>query len=234
VPWKASRPMDLKLEFVMRHRRGERMSDLCREYGIHRQTGYEIWKRFESQGPAGLLPQSRAPRTRPRRIAGEIEHLLVETRRRHPSWGPKKLKHVLEAQHSVKLPAPSTICGVLKRNGLVERRPLRRQGERPRAMGLRNAHEPNDVWCADYKGQFRLGDQSYCYPLTMTDQMSRFILACDGMGRISDDEACESSANAFRKYGLPAAIRTDNGVPFSSRGLAGLTKLSVFWLRLGI
>lgn len=233
MPWKASRPMDLKMEFVTRLKSGERMTDLCEEYGIHRQTGYEVWRRYQERGAEGLLPQSKAPRRRPHRTPDEVVALLVEERKAHPNWGARKLKTLVEERRDLKLPAASTITNWLKRAGLVEPRKRRRRLP-PRPTGLREATTANDLWCADYKGQFRLGDGSYCYPFTMTDQHSRFVLACDGMAAIDEDAACEASVNAFKKFGLPVAIRTDNGVPFASIGLAGLSKLSVLWLRHGI
>jgi hypothetical protein len=131
------------------------------------------------------------------------------------------------------MPAVSTIFGVLKRHGLVELR-RRRPKVPPHSSPLREARSPNEVWCVDYKGQVRLGDRSYCYPLTWTDQYSRYLLGCDAMPAIDQDAACQASANVFRRHGLPEVIRSDNGVPFASRGLAALTRLSVFWLRLGI
>src|SRR5262249_6228781 len=152
---------------------------------------------------------------------------------RHPTWGPKKLKDVLEQRLKRVLPAPSTIGDILTRAGMVQsRQPRRRTPARPTA--LREAHAPNDVWCIDYKGQFRLGDQSLCYPLTLTDQRSRFILGCEAMTAISDAAAREACEEIFHCYGLPKAIRSDNGVPFASSGLANLTQLSAYWLRLGI
>jgi putative transposase len=234
VPWKASRPVDLKVEFVTRLKRGERMSDLCREYGIHRQTGYEVWQRYQRFGAEGLLPQSRAPKRIPHKTPQEIVDVIVEARKAHPSWGGKKLKDVIERERGIKLPSASTLTDLLKRAGLIESRRKRRRTVVSRPGGLREAAAPNEIWCADYKGEFRLGDRSYCYPFTMTDQFSRLIIACDGMAAIDSEAACEASANAFRKYGMPLAIRTDNGAPFASRGLGCLSRLSVQWLRLGI
>jgi transposase InsO family protein len=224
----------MKMEFVTRLKRGERMSDLCLEYGIHRQTGYEVWQRYKDRGAEGLLPQSRAPKHIPHRTPQALVDVVVQARKEHPTWGAKKLKVMLENRYETKLPAHSTICEMLKRAGLVEPSRKRRVGVARPTRLLTEAVAPNDVWCADYKGQFRLGDQTYCYPLTLTDQHSRFLLACEGMERISDEAACEVSMDAFRSYGIPAALRTDNGVPFASRGLAGLTRLSAFWMRLGI
>lgn len=225
--------MDLRTEMMNRLMRGERMSDLCREYGISRKTGDKFKERFLRLGTAGLQDQSRAAKVIPHRTPPELVAIILKERRRHPTWGPKKLKVVLEERLGHQLPAASTLGDILVRNGLVERRKYRpRVPARP--MVLREASAPNEVWCIDYKGQFRLGDRSYCYPLTLTDQYSRFILCCEAMAAISDAAARESCEEAFRTYGLPAVIRSDNGAPFASTGLAGLTKLSVYWLRLGI
>lgn len=226
MPWKGRTPMDLRIEFMSRLHRGEKLTDLCVEYGISRKTGHKFKQRYEELGAAGLLDQSRAPKHIPHKTTPEVVALLVAERKQHPSWGPKKLKHVLEQRLGHSLPAASTINDILVRQGLVERRRTRPR-HRPQPTQLRQSEAPNDVWCVDYKGHFRLGDQSYCYPLTVTDQFSRFILACEGMARIDEEQARESFALLFRQYGLPTVIRSDNGVPFASVGLLGLSKLSV-------
>jgi transposase InsO family protein len=162
-----------------------------------------------------------------------VEQVLIAERREHPTWGPKKLKDALERRLERRFPSAAAIGSILKRNGLVQPRKKRLRHE-PAATKLREAVAPNDVWCIDYKGQFRLGDGTYCYPLTVTDQFSRYILGCEGMAAIADEAARETCEEVFRTHGLPTMMRSDNGVPFSSTGLGGLTKLSVFWLRLGI
>jgi transposase InsO family protein len=212
---------------------GETVAELCREYGISRKTGDKFKQRFKRLGEAGLLDQSRAPKVIPHRTPPELVALIVAERKRHPTWGPKKLKDVIENRLSRVLPAASTIGDILERAGLVEVRKVRRPVP-PQPTTLREAQAPNDVWCIDYKGQFRLGDRSMCYPLTLTDQRSRFILGCEAMTAISDEAARETCEEIFRRYGLPKAMRSDNGVPFASSGLANLTQLSVYWLRLGI
>ncbi|MEJ7603143.1 MAG: integrase core domain-containing protein [Kofleriaceae bacterium] len=213
---------------------GERLTDLCREYGISRKTGNKVKKRFDELGITGLADKSRAPKVIPHKSSRELVELVVAERNKHPTWGPKKIKEVLERRLGNKLPSISTVGCVLLRNGLVTPRKVRLRHKSTTAMTLRPALVPNDVWCIDYKGQFRLGDGTYCYPLTITDQCSRFILGCEGMGAISDEEAREVCESIFRTFGLPLAMRSDNGVPFSSVGLGGLTKLSAYWLRLGI
>ena len=233
MPWKAKKPVDLRMDFVARLRAGEKMTDLCREFGISRKTGHKIWNRYEELGVDGLHDRSRAPRHIPHRTPPELVEVLVATREKHPTWGPKKIKYVLEKELGHELPAASTIGSVLRRRGLVAHQ-RRRRWCRPRFTALTDASSPNQLWCADYKGQFRLGDTSYCYPLTITDQVSRYLLACDGMAAIEDEQARQVFEDVFRTHGLPDRIRTDNGAPFASTGLAGLTRLSVYWMTLGI
>jgi len=234
VPWKTKSPMDLRKEFIKRLATGERLTDLCREYGISRKTGFKFRKRFEEFGAAGLLDQSRAPKVIPHKTPREVEALILAERRRHPTWGPRKLKDSLERRLEGRVfPSAAAMGGILSRHGLVQRR-RKRLRYKPTPTALRPAAAPNDVWCIDYKGHFRLGDGTYCYPLTVTDQFSRYILGCEGMAAISDEHAREACQEIFRMYGLPNIMRSDNGVPFSSTGLKGLTKLSVMWLRLGI
>lgn len=234
MPWKGKSRVDLRMEFMARLNRGERMTDLCVEYGISRKTGHKLKNRYEELGAAGLDDQSRAPKHIPHKTSPEVVKLVVAERLRHPTWGPRKLKEVLEQRLGHALPAASTLGSILIRAGLTERRAQRRRHHAPPARRLMAADAPNDVWCVDYKGQFRLGDQTYCYPLTVTDQFSRYILACDGMSAIDENRARESLEMVFRTHGLPSVIRSDNGPPFASVGLAGLSKLSVYWMRLGI
>jgi transposase InsO family protein len=233
VPWKGCRPVDLRMQFISRLSKGERMTDLCVEFGISRKTGYKLKNRYEELGVPALEDQSRAPKHIPHKTTDEVVQLVTKERRKHPTWGPRKLKEVLEKRLGHALPAPSTISKVLTRAGLVERH---KQRPRPpvRPTKLSEAKAPNDIWCIDYKGQFRLGDQSYCYPLTVTDQYSRFVVGCEAMAAIDENQARDALELMFRRYGLPAMMRSDNGPPFASRGLLSLSKLSVYWLRLGI
>jgi transposase InsO family protein len=232
MPWKARNPVDLRMEFVTRRRKGERMSDLCSEFGISRKTGHKIWNRFKDVGLEGLLDASRAPRRIPHKTPDELVELVLAERKKHPSWGPRKLKSIIEST-GVLLPSAATLYTLLCKHGLVERKKTRLRAP-PRPTKLRMTSAPNEVWSADYKGQFRLGCGQYCYPLTVTDHFSRFILGCEAMSAISDEAARECFVALFREHGLPTAIRTDNGPPFASTALATLTRLSVLWLRLGI
>jgi transposase InsO family protein len=225
--------MDLRIELMNRLMAGEKLVDLCRDYGISRKTGQKFKARFEQLGVAGLFDQPRSPKVIPHKTPPELVEVIVAERRLHPTWGPKKLKRVLEERLDHAMPAPSTIGDILEKEGLLVNRRQRRR-KPPTPTPLRDATEPNAVWCIDYKGQFQLGDRSHCYPLTMTDQFTRFILCCEGMAAISDEEARDVCQDVFRTYGLPTAMRSDNGVPFASNGLSNLTKLSAYWLRLGI
>lgn len=233
MPWKVQGPMDQKLEFIRRLTGGESMTALCVEYGISRKTGHKLKARHAALGASGLKELSRAPKRVANRTTPETAKLIVGEKKKHPTWGPKKLKALLEQKLGHAMPSRNTIERVLAREGLVKHR-VHRPCFKATGTGLRVAKAPNDVWCIDYKGQFRLGDNSYCYPLTITDQYSRFLLECEGMEKISDEAARETCEQVFRAYGLPAAFRSDNGVPFSSTAVMGLTQLSAYWIRLGI
>jgi putative transposase len=222
------------MQFLARLQSGERMTDLCREFGISRKTGYKLQARFEAVGGAALVDESRAPKRVANRTSREVRELLLAARREHPTWGPRKLRAwLLLKQPGLELPAASTIGDLLKREGLVERR-RRRRSTPPWAGGRLEPQGPNELWCADYKGQFRLGNGQYCYPLTITDRCSRFLLACEALESIETGSAQATFEAVFREHGLPRCIRTDNGAPFASRGLHGLTRLSAWWWRLGI
>lgn len=225
--------MDLRKELIERLAAGERLAELCREFGISRKTGSKYKARFEQLGAAGLDDVSRAPHVIPHKTPPEIVELVIEERKKHPTWGARKLKDVLEARLKRRLPSHAAIERMLAAAGLVKSR-RRRAKHRSQPTTLRDAAAPNDVWCIDYKGQFRLGDTSYCYPLTITDQYSRFVLACEAMPKISDDDARDVCIEVFRAHGLPDVVRSDNGAPFASSGLAGLTRFSALLLRLGI
>lgn len=234
MPWKVNHLMSERMEFVGRLSKGERMTDLCEELGISRKTGYKFWRRYQEQGVRGLEDASRAPKRVRAKTNAAMEELLVQARKAHSSWGGRKLKDILETrQPGLKLPAASTITAVLKRHGLITQRKRRRRPERY-AGGLTQPQAPNEVWGVDYKGQFRLGNGRYCYPLTASDLCSRYLLVTEALDGTDEASAREVFEQAFDEYGLPEVIRTDNGTPFASQGLAGLTKLSAWWLRLGI
>jgi transposase InsO family protein len=234
VPWRVSDPVSERLEFVRRLEAGERVVDLCHEFGISRKTAYKLKERYEELGARGLFDRSRAPRTIPHRTSREVETLLVDARKAHPTWGPKKLRaSLLRQSPELKLPSASTVGDVLKRRGLITPR-KRRRSTMPHGSPLRTAAAPNDIWCADFKGQFRLGSGRYCYPLTITDRFSRYLIRCEALEGTHVETAIAVFDQAFREFGLPTVIRTDNGCPFAAPGLWGLSKLSARWLRLGI
>jgi len=210
------------------------MTDLCKEFGISRKTGHKIWKRYQEAGPSALLDQSRAPHLIPHRTRPEIKEVVLAAKKEHPTWGPKKLRAWLEPRNpGLKIPAPSTIGEILKLEGLVRSRKQRRRGSaKPTPLSTPSA--PNELWCADFKGQFRLGSGSYCYPLTITDAYSRYLIACVALEGTKAGPAQAVFEEAFEEHGLPKLIRTDNGVPFATNGLAGLSELSAWWMRLGV
>jgi len=215
-------------------RRGKAMSELCAEYGVSRKTGYKWLERFATEGVSGLDDRSRARKTQPDAVAEAVVERLVEVRRTFPKWGPRKVVAWLgEREPGLDLPAASTCGDILKRAGLVESRKRARPGPRRVAPPAVYA-APNAVWCTDFKGDFRMQDGRRCCPLTLTDGFSRKLLRCQGHVSTALEPCRPVFESAFREYGLPLAMRSDNGAPFASAGLGGLTRLSVWWLKLGI
>jgi putative transposase len=227
--------MDERLRFVGRLLDGEKMAVLCREFDISRKTGHKIYNRYLDCGVEGLTDRSRRPYRQANRLPFQVETLIVRLKREHPSWGAPKIREKLRRLHSeITLPAISTVHAVLDRNGLVSRGRARRRFK-AQGTALSSPTRPNDLWCADYKGEFMLADKRYCYPLTITDFASRYLICCDALATTKAQYAFTVFERAFKDFGLPLAIRTDNGIPFASGGaFFGLTKLSVWWLRLGI
>jgi putative transposase len=227
--------MDERMRFVIRHTDGESMASLCREFGISRKTGYKIIERYGECGLEGLTDRTRRPFRYGNQLPEQIESEIVRAKRQKPNWGARKIRERLlrSLPHGIRLPAVSTIHAVLDRHGLVTH-PVR---SRTRTQGtpLSDGLHPNDLWCTDYKGEFMLGDKRYCYPLTVTDYTSRFLLLCEAMESNAERYAFTAFERLFKERGLPRGIRSDNGVPFASpNGLFNLSKLSVWWLRLGI
>jgi len=235
MPWSETTSMDQRVQFVADHQRGTfSFSELCARYGVSREAGYRLVRRYEEDGAAGLEPRSRRPHSSPNQTEQEIVDALLELRRRHPTWGAKKLLAVLgRRQPSRSLPSRSTVCDILKREGMIAKRRRRRVIGHPGAP-TSSMLAPNDVWCADFKGQFKTGDGLYCYPLTVTDGYSRFLLGCQGLLSTSVADSKPVFLRLFREYGLPKRIRTDNGVPFATNTLARLSRLSAWWVRLGV
>lgn len=234
MPWARTDWMSERLKFVATYLEYEvSFTDLCRDFGVSRRTGYKWIRRYQADGAAGLEDRSHAPRTHPNAIDEKIVGAIVEVRRRHPRWGPRKVRVILGRQHPRwELPAASTIGDILKRNGLVrKRRRIRRSS--PYGDRLRQYDAPNAVWCADFKGSFEVGGER-CQPLTISDGFSRYLLSCRALRHSLHRSAKRVFESAFCEYGLPRAIRTDNGPPFSTLAPGGLSRLAVWWIRLGI
>ena len=227
--------MHERVRFVSDVARGEQgLSELCECYTVSRKTGYKWLERYEAEGPAGLVDRSRRPHHSPTATESRVAEALVQLRQRHPTWGAGKLLKILrKRQPRWPLPVRSTACELLKRAGLVRARRRRSKPGHPGPpMSVMN--EPNAVWCADFKGEFKTRDGEYCYPLTVTDGFSRFLLGCQALRSTRTELAKPVFTRIFEEYGLPRVVRTDNGVPFATTALARLSHLSVWWIRLGI
>ncbi len=235
MPWNETTPMDQKTQFIADYlRQSLSMSELCELYGISRKTGYKIVERYLRHGPAGLEERSRRPTNNPNHTPEHVVQAIVALRQRHPSWGAKKLLPLLEKRHpNWDLPGRTTVCDILSREGLVPKKRNRRHIGHP-GKPSNVILAPNDVWTADFKGHFKTGDGIYCYPLTVADGYSRFLLGCQGLHSTCVAEAKPVFTRLFKEYGLPKRIRTDNGVPFATTTLARLSQLSAWWVRLGI
>jgi len=232
--WKECSVIDERLRFVARILEGESMSALCREFGISRKTGYKIFNRYKECGLEGLTDRSRRPMRFGNQLPFQTKKAIIALKKEKPHFGAPKIRELLRRRYpDLKLPACSTVHAVLDRNGLVKKR--KRKRNRATGTPLSKAVRPNDLWCTDYKGQFQLGNKKYCYPLTITDNASRYLLACESLESTKEKFAFTTFERVFREFGLPKAIRSDNGVPFASpNALFNLSKLSVWWLRLGI
>jgi putative transposase len=237
MPWEEKTRMEQRGRFVEEFSSAlYTVSELCERYGISRKTGYKWLHRFGAEGESGLADRSRAPKSSPNRTEPSLAERLLSLRRAHPTWGPRKLLALLAKRYPEEAwPAASTVGDLFKRSGLVP--PLRR---RSRAAAIRRgaltvAASPNEVWSCDFKGQFRLGNGRLCYPLTVADSFSRYLLGVDGLDSVGTSQSWPVFERLFREYGLPRVIRSDNGSPFASpRALAGLCRLSVRWIKLGI
>ena len=235
MPWKQTDPVKARLKFIAQ-KEAELYShtELCERFGVSRQAGYDLMKRYEAEGVDGLKDRSHAPKHVPHRISEEIASVLLETRKAHPDWGPRTILAYLAARTpDLHLPAASTVGDLFKRSGLVESKPRRREWRHPGRSTI-TAQQPNEMWSVDFKGQFRTRDGHTCYPLTVADTHTRFLLACDGLTSTGHAQAQQVFARLFREYGLPAAIRSDNGAPFASKAIGGLSRLNVWWIQLGI
>jgi len=235
MPWKASSVMEERLRFVVRLLDGEAMTDVCREFGISRKTGFKIFDRYKEHGLEALTDRTRRPVRYANQLPQQLESLIVQLKAEKPHWGARKIRELLvrRLDGDVRVPAKSTIHAVLDRHGLVKR--ARERKSRAQGTPLSVGATANDLWCADFKGEFKLGNGRYCYPLTVTDQASRFLLMCEALESTREEPAIAAFERLFAERGLPLSIRSDNGVPFASpNALFNLSKLSVWWLRLGI
>jgi len=216
MPWRASSVMEERLRFVARLLEGEAMTEVCREFGISRKTGYKIFDRYKEHGLEALSDRSRRPVRYAHQLPSQLESLIVRLKAEKPHWGARKIRELLvrRLDGDIRVPAKSTIHAVLDRNGLVKHggRPRHRARGTPLSQGT----TPNDLWCADFKGEFKLGNGRNCYPLTVTDHASRFLLLCEALDSTREAPAITAFERLFRERGLPIAIRSDNGVPFAS------------------
>jgi len=235
MAWRQTCPVDERLSLMLELDRGERsMSELCRVLGVSRKSGYKWLARYREQGVNGLADRSRAPLNHPNAVDEALVDPIVQLRRRYPDWGPQKLRLWLQRRHPERgWPVSSTLAEILKRAGLVKPRRMVRRAV-PFGAPLAHADRPNALWSADFKGHFRTGDSRYCYPLTVSDNYSRYLLECRALTGYRFIDVRPWFERVFREYGLPQAIRTDNGAPFASKGVAGLSRLTVWWIKLGI
>ncbi|WP_043247418.1 integrase core domain-containing protein [Pseudomonas tohonis] len=234
MPWRELKPMDEKVLFIADYlRQVSSFSGLCEHFGISRKTGYKWVERYKQAGMQGLAEQSRKRHEQERTPYVIREYILDLRRRSEVELGPKKIQALVERRYPGQSPSRTTIYTILKLEGLIApRRVRRRVPSYPKP--LKTTHEPNELWSADYKGQFLTQDGKWCYPLTVMDHASRYLLACEGMAGTRLEETKAAFERLFRCHGLPLRLRTDNGTPFASTGRTGLTQLSIWWLRLGI
>ena len=204
MPWKRSVIMDERMKFIGRLLEGEKMAELCREYDISRKTGYKFWNRYKDVGLKGLTDRARRPMRYANQLPIQLKKEILRIKRDKPSWGAPKIREILRRKYpEVKTPAKSTIHCILDRHGLVKRRKRRRF--KAKGTPLLDQHNPNDLWCADYKGEFMLANKQYCYPLTITNYPSRFLLTCEGLENNSEIFAFSIFEQTFQKYGLPSS-----------------------------
>jgi len=231
--WQGVTVMDQRLRFIAEYLKEYfSFSELCFQFSISRKTGYKWVDRYEESGIEGLNDRTRRPLQCPHKTEEKIIDAIVSARMKHPTWGPKKLLQTIAGKYR-DLPAISTTADILKRSGLIAKRKRRIRRAHP-GCPQTTTNNPNDIWTADYKGNFRMGNSQYCYPLTVCDMHSRYLLGCEGHDAISLDRTKRYFTKLFNEYGLPHRIRTDNGVPFASNAIARLSMLSVWWIKLGI
>jgi transposase InsO family protein len=234
MPWEETTMLESRLQFYAAYQEGEwPLAVLCRSFGISRPTAYELLRRCRDEGPQGLFPRSRAPHHHPQAVAAELEEAILAFRGRHPTWGARKLRAALQRQAPDRpWPAASTIGEMLRRRGLTVPRRARRVA--PPAGELTQPNGPNEVWSADFKGHFALATGPRCHPLTLCDAATCMVLRCQALPGETGELTQPVFQAAFREYGLPRILRTDNGRPFATIGQTGLTHLAAWWIKLGI
>jgi transposase InsO family protein len=235
MSWQETDISQEKLKFINDWLKDEfSFATLCKRYQISRPTGYALVKRYQAEGVAALAERSRAPLCTPHKTSEPIEAKLLHFKHRYPHWGPSMIRDFLIKEGiEGPWPAASTVGEIFKRHGLVKPRKLKRRTP-AHSEPLKHCTAPNQVWSADFKGQFRLRNNKYCYPLTMTDNYSRYLILCEGLMSPNCIDSIKCYEKAFREYGLPDVIRTDNGQPFAGLAIGGLTRLSIWLLKLGI
>jgi len=233
--WRETCTVDERMRFMLAlERREETFAALCRRFGVSRKTGYKWQERYVAAGVEGLVDRSRAPHAHPQAVSVTVAERCVALRRAHPTWGPVKVRAYLERRDpAVAWPASSTIGELFDREGLTVKRHLRRRSP-PSSAPFGDCHGANDVWCIDFKGWFLTGDGTHCEPLTLADAASRYLLRCQALGRCDDEHVWPVLDAAFREFGLPQRLRSDNGPPFASCGAGGLSKLSVKVIKAGV
>ena len=233
--WTETRAVDERMRFVMAvEKREEAFAAVCRRFGVSRKTGYKWLGRYDEAGVEGLIERSRAPLNHPHAIMEAVAERCLAVRRAHPTWGPVKVRAWLVRRvPQSEWPAASTIGALFDREGLTVKRRLRRRSP-PSSVPFAHCGAANDVWCMDFKGWFLTGDGTHCEPLTLSDAHSRYLLRCQVMGRNDADHVWPVLDAAFREFGLPKGLRSDNGAPFASRGAGGLSKLSVKVIKAGV
>src|ERR1043165_3005837 len=233
--WRETCAVDERMRFVLAlERHEEAFAALCRRFGVSRKTGYKWLERYEAAGVEGLIDRSRAPQAHPQAVSTMIAQRCLAVRRAHPTWGPLKVRAYLERREpAIAWPAASTIGTLCEREGLTVKRRLRRRSP-PSSAPFGDCSGANEVWCIDFKGWFLTGDGTHCEPLTLADAASRYLLRCQALGRCDDEHVWPVLDAAFREFGLPQRLRSDNGPPFASCGAGGLSKLSVKVIKAGV
>lgn len=237
MPWSQTSPMDQKTQFIadyLRFHDSLSITELAEHFHVSRKTGYKWIDRYLRLGPGGLEDRSRKPLHAPGATPRDIVEVILEARRRHPRWGAKKLVPLISKSHPrLILPHRSTVCDILRRHGMVPEPRSRRRIGHP-GKPITGMYAPNDVWSADFKGHFRTGNGLYCYPLTVADGFSRYLLCCQALGSTAGAGVKPVFTRLFQEFGLPSRILSDNGAPFAAYTLARLSRLSAWWVRLGI